>query len=291
MKKIILFTLLFFPTLAFGQNHTGNYRAIFFNLFSEQKTIIAEFEVKSDNSIIGKVKVGDEIKLFKGAVDKKGKFEAVSQIEENSVYELKGKFDKENKISFIRRIEERSSGSKSISENGLEGTFAKVEKVENAQTLTDTDFSVIDNGKSQLFFQHSNQLFGNQWVDFVGNVAFKVSEGEKRMELTASVSIDQQKRSIRIYTKPMFPDQKIWKTTDLQTASYREEIGNPDEKNTFLTAGLMYLTDQSLQNGRLEIVKETEIQIIFKLANFKIKRFIKEDVVEINGFIYANKAK
>jgi len=178
----------------------------------------------------------------------------------------------------------------------LAGTFAKVEKtvedeIDNETPADETDFDVIDNGKSQLFFQHSNPLFGNLWTDFTGQVRFSVSEGEKRMELKANFTDDQQQRSIRIYTKPMLPDQKIWKTTQLQTASYREESGNPDQRNTFLTADHIYAENKSLQNGRLKIVKETETQIVFKLVRFKIKRLTKEDLVEINGFIYAEKNK
>jgi hypothetical protein len=128
MKKIIFLLVLFFPTFAFGQSYTGNYRAIFLTISTNTTAIIAEFEVKSDNSIIGKIKVGDEIKLFNGTVDKKGKFEAVSQIEGNTVYKLKGRFDKDNKISFVRRVQIDSGLNKSVSENGFDGTFSNVEK-------------------------------------------------------------------------------------------------------------------------------------------------------------------
>lgn len=291
MQKIIFFLILLFPTLTFGQSFTGNYRAIFFNMFSEPKTIIAEFEVKSDNSIIGKVKVGNETKQFNGAVDKKGKFEAVSVAEGNSVYQLKGKFDKENTISFIQRVQIGSGLNKSVSENSFEGSFEKVAipVAQNIQPVGEAPFTVIDNGKSLLLFQHSNQYFGNQWTDFTGKVVFKDSANDKQMELTANVTIDQQKRSFRIFTKSILPNQKVWKTTDLQTASYREETGKPDARNSFLTASHIYAENKALQNGTLEIVKETEKQIVFKLVNFKIKRLVKTDFVEINGFIYADK--
>ena len=295
MRTIIFLLILLFPALTFGQSFTGNYRALFFNLFSEPKTILAEFEVKTDNTISAQVKIGDEVKLFTGSVDRKGKFEALSQAAGNTIYKLKGKFDKDNKISFIQRIEDRSGGNKKVSENGLEGTFAKVGQVEskpeNGNPVPETEFTVVDNGRSQLFFQHSNQLFGNQWTDFTGQVLFKESADEKRLELTANFTLDQQKRSIRIYTKPIGPEQKAWKTTQLQTAAYREETGKPDERNSFLTAEHIYAGNKALQNGRLEIVKETETQIVFKLVNFRIKRLAKEDFVEINGFIYAGKVK
>lgn len=293
MQKFILSLFLLFPTFAFGQSNTGNYRAVFFNLFSEPRTIVAEFEVKSDNSIIGKVKVGDEVKIFNGLVDKKGKFEAVSQTEGNTVYKLKGKFDKDNKISFIQRVQVGSGLNKSVSENGFEGTFAKVATppVENTQPVVNSEFTMVDNGKSQLNIQHSKLLFGNQWTDFVGSLVYKGSADEKRLELRVDVTVDQQKRSIRIYTKPLLPNQKVWKTTHLQTASYREEKLNTDERNSFLTGDLIYQENSALQTGTLEIVKETETQIVFKLANFRIKRLVGQDFVELNGFIYTEKVK
>jgi hypothetical protein len=294
MKKYILLLILLFPTFTFGQSFAGNYQAVFFNLFSEPRTIRAEFEVKTDNTISVQIKIGNEIKTLTGMVDKKGKFEAVSTAEGNMVYQLKGKIDKNNKVSFIRRVQGGSGLNKSVSENGLEGTFTRVEQVETEienDNSADTNFSVVDNGKSQLFFQHSNQIFGNVWTDFTGQVAFKVSEGETRMELKANVTIDQKQRSIRIYTKPILLNQKIWKPAQIQTASYREETNKEDERNTFLTADHIYAENKELQNGRLIIVTETETQIVFKLANFRIKRFTKEDLVEINGFIYADKVK
>ena len=71
MRKSIFLLVLIFPNLTFGQSFEGNYRAIFFNFFSEPGTIIAEFQVRTDNSLNGKIKIDSLVKDFSGTVDKK----------------------------------------------------------------------------------------------------------------------------------------------------------------------------------------------------------------------------
>ena len=292
MRKVIFLLILIFPNLIFGQSFTGNYRAIFFNPLSEPKTIVAEFEVKSDNSIIGKIKVGDEVKIFNGTVEKKGKFEISTEKDGNSVYKLKGKFDKENKISFVQRVEKGSGLNKSVSENGFEGNFSKVAiktESEKESPPPEKEIELIDNGKSQLAIQFSLPLFGNEWKDFVGKVAYADSKDGRQLEFTANGTVNGKKLSLRIRTKAIRPNQKLWKTTDLQIATYREEIVNSTERALFLTAEHIYQTNPQLQNGTLEIISETDKQIVFKLKKIRIKRFAKEDFVVLNGFVYVEK--
>jgi hypothetical protein len=126
MRRIIILLILFLPVVSFGQNFSATSRAVFFNLFSEPRTITAEFEVKADNSVTGKIKLGDEIKVRAGAVDKKGRFEALSEKEGETVYELKGRFDKDNKISVIQRLERGSGLNKSVSENGFDSHVRQI---------------------------------------------------------------------------------------------------------------------------------------------------------------------
>ena len=298
MRKFIFLVILLFPTLTFGQSFTGNYRAIFFNLFSEPKTIVAEFEVKTDNSIVGKVKVGDEIKEFIGSVDKKGKFEAVSQPEGNAVYKLKGKFDKENKISFIQRVQVGSGVNKSVSENGFEGTFARFEKpLEKVETTSNTQpqpkIELVDNGKSRLKIIHSNPLFGTDWTDFAAEITFSSSIQKTVVNQNAAdyfnlvlKSKNEGEQRLSIASRNYSLTQKIWQPKDLRYISYREESGT--NRNSFM-AGETMQTDSFYSEGTLEIVKETDTQIVFKLSNFKIKRFAKQDFVILNGYLYANK--
>ncbi|MEK7723321.1 MAG: hypothetical protein AAB336_03155 [Acidobacteriota bacterium] len=296
MNKIIFLLILLFPTFTFGQAYMGNYRAIFFNLFAEPRTIIAEFEVKTDNSIVGKVKVGDEVKVFNGSVDKKGKFEALSQGEGNTVYKLKGKFDKDNKISFIQRVQVGSGLNKSVSENGFEGSFAKVAQIVNQSSNASIDLpkvELIDNGKSWIKLQHSNPLFGNDWLDLTANITFSSSVQKMMVKQDSADSFNlvlksktEGQQRLSIATRNYSQAQKLWKANDLRYISYREESGS--NRNSFM-AGATMETDPFFAGGMLEIVKENETQIVFKLSNFKIKRFAKQDFVVLNGFIYSDK--
>ena len=304
MRKLIFLIILLFPTLSFGQSFEGNYRAVFFNLFSEPRTIIAEFEVKQDNSLNGKIKIDQLVQDFAGTVDKKGKFEAVIERVGNFTYKLKGKFDKNNKISLVQRSQVGSGLNKSVSENSLEGNFAKVvvtekqaESVSNLQPQPKVE--LIDNGKSWLKIHHSNPFFGSEWTDFKAFVGFGVSsktplgtESQKTPEsdyfiISVKSQIEGQ-QELRINLQNYKSEQKNWKQNEIQVTSYREVNG--ENRNSFL-AGATLKTDSRYAEGTLEMVKETDTQIVFKLANFKIKRLIKDDFVTLNGFIYADKFK
>ena len=291
--------MLVFPALNFGQNFTGNYRAVFFNLFSEPRAIVAEFEVRPDNSIVGRVKVGDEVKELTGAVDKKGKFEASSEKQGNAVYKLKGKFDKDNKISFIERLEKGSGLNKSVSENGFDGTFAKFAlaetKVETSSAPLKPAVELIDNGKSWLRIQHSNPMFGTDWTDFIAQINFgsnaknTINTADTPDYFNLSVkSKAEELQILRLNVQRYTPDKKVWKGNEFRSASYREVNGSA--RNSFI-AGAMMQTDPLYLDGTLEIVKETETQIVFKISNFKIKRLAKDEFVELNGFIYVNRAE
>lgn len=301
MRKLIFLFVLIFPNLAFGQSYEGNYRAIFFNLFSEPRTIITEFEVKQDNSLSGKIKIDTMVKDFKGTVDKKGKFEAVIEQVGSFTYKLKGKFDRNNKISLVQRSQVGSGLNKSVSENSLEGNFAKVakpvEKVEN--NVPQTKIELIDNGKNWLKLDLSNPMFGTEWADFKAFVGFGIStktplgtETQKTAEsdyfiISVKSQIEGQ-QELRINLQNYKSEQKLWKQNEIQVNSYREVNG--ENRNSFLSGATMK-TDPRYAEGTLEIVKETDTQIVFKLTNFKIKRLTKDDFVTLNGFIYADKFK
>ncbi len=296
MNKIIFLLFLVFPTFAFGQSFEGNYRAIFFNPFSEPKTIITEFEVNTDNSISGKIKIDTTIKAFTGTLDKKGKFEAVIEQVGKFTYKLKGKFDKNNKISLVQRNQVGSGMNKNVSESSLEGTFAKfvkpADKIET--TFPPTLVELIDSGKNWIKIQHSNPLFGTEWTEISAEISFGSSaknmagvkaDSADYFNLVLKSKTEGQQR-LSISTRNYSQTQKSWKAADLRYISYREE--NESTRNSF-SAGDTMQTDPFFADGILEIVKETGTQIIFKLSNFKIKRFAKQDFVVLNGFIYADK--
>lgn len=292
---------LLFPTLAFGQSFAGNYRAVFFNPFSEPKTIIVEFEVKQDNSLNGKIKIGDEIKDFGGTVDKKGKFEVVIEQVGSFTYKLKGKFDKDNKISLVQRNQVGSGLNKSVSESSLEGNFAKVAQIINKpEKQVDSpkpqpSFELIDSGKSWIKIEHSNPFFGTEWTEFIAQINFG-SNAKKTINTddppdyfnvaVKSPAFEQQ--TFRFTVKQYSPDKKLWKANELNTASYREVKG--ETRNSFM-AGATLQSDPIYADGTIEIVKETDSQVVLKISNLKIKAFVKDGIVTLNGFIYADKYK
>lgn len=304
MRIFILLAILLLPSPAFGQSFEGSYRAVFFNLFSGQKMIVAEFAVKTDNSLSGKIKIDDSVKTFSGAVDKKGKFEAIIEQSGNYTYKLKGKFDKDNKISLVQRNQIGSGLNKSVSESAIEGSFSKV-KVALAEpiaaTPTEPKAELIDNGKNWLKIAHSEPMFGTHWTGFIAAVSFgnskitPVGSESKKITETSEASdyfvvqvkskIEGQ-QTLRINVPLYAPGKKIWRQNELRTASYREVRG--EQRNSFLAGGT-FLTDLRYTDGKLEIVSETDTQIVFKLTDFKIKKLIKEEFVTLDGFIYADK--
>lgn len=286
MRKFFFLLILLFPSLTFGQSFVGNYRAVFFNLFSEPRTVVAEFEVKQDNSVVGKVKVGNEFKTFSGTVDKKGKFEVVSEPEGNTVYKLKGKFDKDKKISFVQRVQVGSGLNKSVSENGLEGTFAKIEKIVETKPPV-----VTGDGKNQLQIQQSNPIFGTSWTTFTARVISKKDNNGIIREIEISEKNEIQERRLQILTRPSLPTEKFWKLNgiDIAYTTYKEQNRTTGERNSFTATSDTYKNNSILQDGIIEIVSEDEAQVVFKLTMFRIKRLGKDDFVELNGFIYANK--
>ena len=282
MRKIIFLLILSFPTTAFGQNYAGNYRAVFFNLLAEPRSIVVEFEVKPDNSMSGTASIGNEIKTFSGAADKNGKFEAVSPIEGNLTYKLKGKFDKNNKISFIRRIVEKSSGSKSVSENGLEGSFEKV-----AKPQPPSRFPISDNGKTQIRFHHPKPLFGQEQSELPATVSSFNYKDTKMKELF----VKMKSNNLDIDTEQTFSfgllfeqdGQKVWNGGYAMTdIDYFES--NSVGSNAFSASG-----GDDIKSGKIEIVSENEKQIVFKITNLQLQKISGDDFVQIDGYIYADK--
>lgn len=305
MRIFIFLILLIFPSLAFAQSYEGSYRAVFYNLFSEPKMIVAEFEVKADDSLTGKIKIDDATRTFSGSVDKSGRFEAVIEQTEDFTNKLKGKFDKNNKISLVQRNQTGSGLNKSVTENTLEGKFSRIAVAEtNSANQTAPKIELIDTGKSWLKVEQSSPLFGSDWTDFTATIGYgnknKTSVGgeSKRVTGTGDASdyfvllvnskIEKQ-QNLRINAPIYTDDKKIWRQNELRVVSYRESSG--EQKNSFLSGGANLQSEPRFAEGKLEIVRETDTRIVFKLTNFKIKRLTKEDFVTLNGFIYVDKYK
>lgn len=302
MRKFILLAILLFPLSAFGQSFEGNYRAVFFNLFSGQKVIVAEFTVTADNALSGKIKIDKSVKTFSGTIDKKGRFEAVIEQSGNYTYKLKGKFDKDNKISLVQRNQSGSELNKSVSESAIEGKFSRIAAAEtNSASPVQPKAELIDIGQSRLTIEHSEPLFGGIWTDFNASVSFgnsaKTPAGSESKKVTGTreasdyfvllvKSKTEGQQALRINVPNYAPGKKIWGQKELRAITYREV--KDEQKNSFLT-GAMLQADSRYDAGRLEIISESETQMVFKLTNFKIKRLGKEDSVTLNGFVYADK--
>lgn len=258
--------------------------------------IVAEFEVKPDNSLAGRLKIGDEVRDFSGVVDKKGRFEAIIEQNGGETIKIKGKFDKDNKISFVRRSQTGSGLNKSVSESAIEGTFSRFEKPPEKVDSPKSELppvELIDTGKSWLKVRHANPLFNEDWTDFKAVVNFG-SNAKMTMNMgdppdyfnLAAKSGPENERALRLNVLLYTPEKKIWKMNELRTAAYQEIQGN--ERRSY-AAGSGLQTDPLYADGRLEIVRETETQIVFRIEKFKIKQFANKGFVEINGFIYAEK--
>ena len=284
-----------FPVFASAQTFTGTYRSVIFNMLSGDGAVIAEFEVSADNSIKARVKSGDSIFVLVGKVEKNGKFEASSEPEGEVVYKLRGRFDKNNKIAFIKRRQIGSGLNKSVSENSLEGTFSSFRAVPVTSPQPKPKAELIDNGKSWIRVAHENMLFGPEWSGFSAQIIFgssakgTVNTSDPADYFILSLRSDDEDRQIlRLNVRSYTADKKLWKGNEFRTASYRENNG---EKQNSFVAGEVMRTDPFYADSTLEIVRETESQIVFKISDFKIKRFPSGGFVELNGYVYADKNK
>ncbi|HQU91514.1 MAG TPA: hypothetical protein PLK77_04415 [Pyrinomonadaceae bacterium] len=304
MAKLIFILAILLPSATFGQVFDGSYRAIFVDLLSERKMIVAEFSVSAEGTLGGILRINDSEKAFNGTVEKTGKFEAVIEQGGNFTFKLKGKFDRDNKISLVQMEQTGSGLNRRVSEKAVEGKFFKVESTlpETGPSIaTGTDAELSNTGKSLLKLAHSEALFGTTWADFIAVIRFERSNrprpdsgsiqdtgtNEPRDILVVNVrsKIDGQ-QTLMFNIAAYAPGKKSWRQNELRAATYREVKG--EQRNSFLT-GATFQTDPRYANGRVEIVEENESQIVLKLTNFKIKRLNKEEFVTLDGFIYADR--
>ncbi|MDM7922394.1 MAG: hypothetical protein QUS14_08840 [Pyrinomonadaceae bacterium] len=301
-RPLLLAILL--PATAFGQSFVGSYRAVFVDLFSGNKIIVAEWEVSADRSLIGTLKVDGSEKSFSSKVEENGKFEAVIEQSADYIYKLKGKFDGEKKISLVHREQAGSESNKSVSERAIEGTISKVKtgpREFRSSGAGGADAGVTDIGKSRIEVRSSQPIFGAIWSDFAASVSFNkpkrmpigddhkeaTETGESLVDAAINVSSKGEGQQTLMINIPNYsPGKKIWRQSELGAASYREVKG--EQRNSFIT-GATFQTDPRYADGEIEVVRENESLIVFKLTNFKIKKFNKEDFVTLDGFIYADK--
>lgn len=289
MKKFIsILFLICAPILAFGQNSSfkGFYQAQFFNVFGEVKIIRADFEVKADNTIVGILQFGADTEIIQGQVTAKGKFEVRTPVANNTVTIIKGEFPvtKNNgKVSLIQRTEQKGNGSKSVSENGISGFIKQF-----APPVELKDVGIIDNGKTQLWFQQPNPLFDKEWSDApttvkISNIAGRVIEIELRSEATNPA----RRFTLRLNFRQA--DQKIWSGADIPKILYAER--QSDSSGKLEGFNLFTGRNSDTTSGQIELVSEGENEMVFKITNLKVQETSGEDFVQIDGYIHAVKNK
>lgn len=302
MRNLLFIVALFLPSSAFTQSLEGNYQAIFFDVSSGNRSIVVEFSVSAEMSLSGILRIDGSEKPFIGAVGKNGKFEALIEQIGNYTYKLKGKFDQDNKISLVQRETVGSGLNKSVSEWAVEGQFARA-KVPLSQTGPPVGINlgaeVSDTGRSSLKVLHSQTLYGTTWTDLIAAAGFDTSRkpsssADPRKDTAADGSPDilvvnvrttvEGQQALMINIPVSTQGKKSWGQNELRAASYREVKGA--QRHTFLT-GATFQTDPRYADGKIEIVRENESQIVFKLTNFKIKKLNKDEFVKLDGFIYA----
>jgi hypothetical protein len=289
MKKFVsILILLFAPIFIFGQNqnYQGFYQTQFFNVFGNVKVIRADFEVRDDNTITGKIESGGTTKIIQGQVTSKGKFEARTLPENNVVTIIRGEFPrggKDGKVSLIERTEQKGNGSKSVSENGISGFIKQVSPPAELK-----DVGIADNGKTLLWFQHSDPLFGKEWADApssakISNIVGRAAE----IEIRSDVTNPARRFKFRINFRQ--PDQKIWAGSTIPLVSYTERkmdnAGKLEQINLF-TGG-----NDDAMSGQVELISETENEMVFKITNLKFKKVGAESFVQVDGYIHAVKNK
>lgn len=288
MKKIfsILFLLCLQPVFLLAQTsaYKGFYQTRFFNVFGDVKVIEAEFEVRENNTVVGKLKIGNETRNLEGQVASKGKFEIRTLPDNGAVTIVKGELPvngSPGKAALIERSEQKGNGSKSVSKSELSGFIKQLPPPVELK-----DVGITDNGKTQLWFQHPNPLFGKEWTDYPAVVVLKNSVGQAfEMEMKWKTADAERRFRFRLVVR--VAGQKIWPGKEVAITSYAESKKSADGKsdiNFFLAS-----TDAIL-GGQIEIVSENESEMVFKITNLRFKRTGQEEPVQVDGYIHAVKS-
>lgn len=290
MKRNILFLFLLclLPVFVFAQTSwKGFYQAQFFDVLGDVKVVEAEFEIQEDNQVSGKLKIGDQMLELKGEVESTGKFEARTLPVRGVITIVKGKLPSGNnpgKVSLIERTEKREKGSKSVFKSELTGIIKHLAP----ETVTELkDAAIKDNGKTELWFQHPNPLFGKEWTDYPAIVAVKKTGSTTafEMEMKSKTGEDVRRFAFRILVRE--DNQKLWTVREIGIVSYGESKKTVEGKkdiNFFNASGA------SILGGQIEIISENDRGMVFKITNLRLKQVTEDNILQINGYIHAVKS-
>lgn len=289
MKKIIsILFLLCFALSLYGQkqSYRGFYQTRFFNVFGEVKVIEAEFEVQENSAIVGKLKLGNDTKILQGQVESNGKFEVRTSSENGVVTLIKGQFPvtkNEGKVSLIQRTEQKGKGSRSISETGISGFIKQITPPAELK-----DVGITDDGKTLLWFQHSNPLFGKEWSDYPATVKKNGGVPQTAFEVEMKLDTPETERRFRFRIVVRDTGQKVWLGKDLSISSYGETKKSADGKEAI---NFFMGSTGNVLGGQVEIVSENDKEVVFKITNLRIKNVINDNYVQIDGYIHAVKTQ
>lgn len=279
MRKFIFLLILAFPMLAFGQSFIGNYQARFISLDKNVSPLI-EFEVRSDGTLVGKIIVSQSTTNIRGTVDSLGNLEATSD-ESPTTYTLKANLTQIGKITLSSREQVNTGDNRSYSQSIMQGNLTRVEK----------EFT-IHNNISELEIDQPNPFFEKVFSNATVKVIVEKSELFNIYHLQMMGGADNTERGFYFsIARPRDSAQKTWKIDNIRHLNYVEKNENFVKTNRFRINYEMWLKNRDIASGEIELVSENSRQMGFRIVNLKIKNEANDDIVTINGLVYAEISK
>lgn len=293
MLKIMFLLLSVFSLsiTVFGQSSEGFYRARFLSL-DQSVNPVAEFEINSNGTVTGKIIIGESIIKIKGKIDSSGNLEASSGSESRVIYTLKSDMSRGEKITLTSRSETNTAGNRNNSQAFMQGSYSKIANPA-AQNLP-----VLPNKKSELTIEQPNPLFENTFTS--GEVKVIVEKNSSfnlyHFQMMGNEEMDEHGFYFSI-ARPQNSEQKIWKAENIRSlnyvekTSYDKKAGKYANINRFRANYEMWLKNRTIYSGEIELISENGRQMVFKINNLKIKNEANNDMVIINGIVYAEISK
>jgi hypothetical protein len=279
MRKFIILLVLLFPTLLFGQSFSGNYQARFISLDGNASPLV-EFEVESDGTVFGKIIVSRTTTNIRGKVDSLGNLEATSNESPNS-YTVKANLDQVGKITLTSREQVNTGGIRSFSQSNMQGNLTRIDKN-----------SSINTNKSELVIEQPNPFFEKVFTAKTINVIVEKNDLLQIYHLQMMGGADNTERGFYFsIARQRDSAQKNWKIENIRSLNYIEKNENFVKTNRFRITYEMWLKNRDIASGEIELVSENSRQMVFRIVNLKIKNEANDDIVTINGLIYATISK
>ncbi len=283
MRKFIFLLILLFPTLIFGQSFTGNYHARFISL-DKNVSPLAEFEVQSNGTVIGKIIFNQSTTNIRGSVDSLGNLEATSN-ESPNTYTLKANLNQIGKITLSSREQVNTGDTRSFSQSYMQGNLNRIDK-SAAQSAS------IQSDKSELVIEQPNPLFEKEFSTESIKVIVEKNDLFQIYHLQMMGGAENTERGFYFsIARPRDSAQKIWKIDNIRNLNYVEKTENFTKIHRFRINYEMWLKNKDIASGEIELVSENSRQMVFRIINLKIKNEANDDIVTINGLVYAEISK